>query len=169
MLLCAGCSKESAKPNVEPPTAEEGKKLLSEAAGADNKYLEVLGATGTQPSEDRLEHIPLTIHFLTLRESKDFRLLARDPARLAEAIMKSKDKGYGSVIQPEYITAYDFKVDGNSGTGSVSLKAEGVYEGKVEFSAKHVDGKWRIEEFRLPTDKVGVRREADGKWKKIKL
>jgi len=39
----------------------------------------------------------------------------------------------------------------------------------VEYSARRVDGSWRLEEFRLPSYKVKVVRKADGNWKKETL
>ena len=46
------------------------------------------------------------------------------------------------------------------------LEAEKVYEGKVEYTARKKDGKWRIEEVRLPDVKVTTTLGADGKWVK---
>ena len=94
-----------------------------------------------------------------------------DPAKLAGAIMGPKDKDgkfrkTATVIQPEYITDCTCKVDGATATGTVTFKADKVYEGKVEYTARKKDGKWRIEEFRLPDGEFATTLSADGKWVK---
>ena len=51
----------------------------------------------------------------------------------------------------------------------IFAKGEPLYEGRVEYSARRVDGYRRLEEFRLPNYKVKVVRKADGNWKKETL
>ena len=75
-----------------------------------------------------------------------------------------KHRAYVSLIHPEYITDCTCKVDGDTATGVVSFKADKVYEGKAEYTARKKDGQWRIEEFRMPERKFTTVLGADGKW-----
>ncbi|HJZ55809.1 MAG TPA: hypothetical protein VKE74_12650 [Gemmataceae bacterium] len=110
---------------------------------------------------------PLDVHPTSIK----FASGTIDPAKLATALTGPKDKDgkyrkYMSVIHPEYITDCTCKVDGATATGTVAFKADKVYEGKVEYTARKKDGKWRIEEFRLPDGEFATTLGADGKWVK---
>jgi hypothetical protein len=162
---------ESSKPSP-PPDDKEARELFARAAGVDWKTLEEIGKASTPPRLDQLADVPLTMLVLThehLDKAKDFKILA-DPLEvttLVARIAKSKHRGFGSVIQPEFITRYAFVVEGAAARGTISFKATGAYEGTVDFTGKYVDGTWEIDEFRLPNDKIGVRRGGDGKWRKF--
>lgn len=94
-----------------------------------------------------------------------------NPAKIADLMVGPKDKDgkrckIATVIRGEDITDCTCKVDGDTATGVVSFKTERLYEGKIEYTARKKDGKWRIEEFRLPEYKVTLALGADGKWVK---
>ena len=91
------------------------------------------------------------------------------PIKLVTAISKSQDKGYGTLLQPEFITECNCRLSGDKATGSVKFHAKGLYHGKAEFTARQRDGSWRIEEFRLPAYGLQVNLGDDGKWKKSDL
>jgi hypothetical protein len=71
---------------------------------------------------------------------------------------------YESMIHPEYITDCTCEVDGDTATGTVSFKAQEEYAGKVEYTARKKDGKWRIEQLRMPVLGITSTLRADGKW-----
>jgi hypothetical protein len=175
-----GCSTPSAGED-KGLTPEEAKALIPEAAGAPAADLQKIGTTGGDPTKQ----IPsngesLTWLALSYAPGPDapknptalrFVEGTLNPADFARAIMGPKDKDgkrrkYGTLIHPEYITDCTCKVDGDSATGTVTFKVEKVYEGKVEYTARKKDGKWRIEEFRLPDLKLTTALGADGKWVK---
>ncbi len=94
-----------------------------------------------------------------------------NPVKLAGAISGPKNilgkyRSISTVIQPEYITDCTCKVDGDTATGTVTFKAEKLYEGKVDYTAKKKGDTWRIEEFQLPDLKITIALGADGKWAK---
>jgi hypothetical protein len=162
--------------------ATQAKALIPEAAGIPADVFQKLG-TDPNPTPDKLaapRGQTLTWWVMTYAPDKNtpknptsFRFLGEtiNVAKIASAISGAKDDEgkYGptaTVIHPEYITDCTCKVAGNTATGVVSFKVEKVYEGKVEYTARKKDGKWRIEEFRLPEFKTTLALGADGKWVK---
>ena len=161
-------------------TAEKAKALIPDAAGMPAEEFQKLA---TNPVIDNFKpsrgHTP-TWWMMTYRPGPDtpknpttFKFLGEtvNPSALADAISGPKDENgkfrkYASIVHPEYITDCTCKVDGDTATGTVSFKAEKAYEGKVEYTARKKDGKWRIEEFRLPEFKTALALGADGKWVK---
>jgi hypothetical protein len=175
LALALGCSKSSPSPAVPAdkpgpaPGIDECKEIISRDAGAPNAVLKELGASGVTPNPENLGDMPLTLLLLALHKPEDFKP-ASDPVNvsaLAAAMSKSSAKGYGSVIQPEYVQSFTFVTEDDTGRGSLSYAAPGVYTGKADFKLRCVDGKWRVEEFWLPDDKIGVRRGGDGKWRRV--
>jgi hypothetical protein len=163
-------------------TAEKAKQLIPEAAGMPGEGLRKLGEEGADPSKfDPPNGTSLTWFVLTFapaakaKEPTSFRFHVQNgavnPAKVIGAIAGPKDQDgkfreTATLIQPEYITDCTCKVDGNTATGTVGFKAEKVYEGKVEYTARKRDGTWRIEEFHLRDMKVTLVLGADGKWVK---
>jgi len=180
VACAAGCSKAPAPVADDVFTAEQAKALIPEAAGVASaellKEFEKPQVTDSNWSNGQsLTWWLLTYHpgpndpaptSVKLFPDGDIR-----PAELVGAIMGPKDKDggyrtYASIIHPEYITDCNCKVDGDAATGTVSFKAGKAYEGKVEYTARKKDGKWRIEEFRVPDAKFTTALGADGKWVK---
>ncbi len=77
-----------------------------------------------------------------------------------------KGQGYATMVQPNFIDSFDFKIVGETGVGTVSFKAVGLYAGKVDFTATRRANHWQIDEFRLPGYQLTTSRGADGLWKK---
>jgi hypothetical protein len=185
LLLAIGCCAFGA-PAVRAAddfTAEKAKALIPEAAGIPSGELQKLAEAADPTKFSPPNGESLTWWFLTYRPGPNdpvptsIKFLTGpnpvNPAKLAEAFMGPKDKDgkyrkYASLVQPEYITDCTCKVAGDTATGTVSFKADKAYEGKVEYTARKKDGKWRIEEFRLPDVKISMVLGADGKWVKKK-
>ncbi|MEZ5941779.1 MAG: hypothetical protein R3C18_10325 [Planctomycetaceae bacterium] len=77
----------------------------------------------------------------------------------------SRSKGYFSIIQPEYIT--ECKITNSTddaAQGKVTFNAPQLSVGTATFEAKKYMGKWRIEQFLLPSRKISVVLGDDGVW-----
>jgi hypothetical protein len=162
-------------------TVEKAKALIPEAAGLPSAELQKLAAVGTDPEKyhpsngDSLTWLVLKYRpgADTPKEPTSLKFLS-DPVGLLPifaAIGGSKDKDgklpkTATLIHPEYITDCTCKVDGDAATGTVTFRAEKAYEGKAEYTARKKEGKWRIEELRLPDLKITSALGADGKWVK---
>jgi hypothetical protein len=174
LILAAVCAGAVAGAPVPEPTltVEQVKALLPEAAALSIKeFLDF--SRGRDPAPRTLTTHPLTVEFLHTvagnAEKQDFRFISDkpvQPAELAKALTRSEKKGYGSVIQPEDITDCTLKVDGDRATGVVSFRAKGLYEGTVGYTARRVEGMWRVVEFNLPKAEVKLTRGKDGTWKR---
>ncbi|MBM3981379.1 MAG: hypothetical protein FJ304_14045 [Planctomycetes bacterium] len=182
-LAAVGCSKPA--PPVgggdDALTPEKARALIPDAAGVDAKTFEML-ATDQAPTPDKLvEPRGQTLTWWVMaHEPRDipknptsFKFTAEqiNPSALANAISGPKDKDgkyrpVSTLIHPEYITDCTCKVEGEAAMGTVSFKVDKLYEGKIDYTARKKDGKWRIEEFRLPDYKVTLALGADGKWVK---
>lgn len=161
-------------------TAEKARELIPDAAGMPAEELQKLSSDPVIGKFKPSKGDSLTWWVLTYSPGPDspknptsFRFLGEtvNPAAFASALTGPKGKDgkprkYASVIHPEYITDCTVKVDGETATGVVTFKAEKVYEGKVEYSARRKKGEWRIVEFRLPDYKVTLARGDDDKWVK---
>lgn len=162
--------------------ATQAKELIPEAAGIPANVFQKLGSD-PNPTPDKLaapRGQTLTWWVMTYapdknapKNPKSFTFIGDqvNVAYLANAISGPKDaegkfRATATLIHPEYITDCTCKVDGNTATGTVSFIVEKSYEGKVEYTARKKDGKWRIEEFRLPDFKTTLALGADGKWVK---
>jgi hypothetical protein len=160
-------------------TPAKARELIPEAAGMPADELRKLGetadATKFRPSNgDSLTWLVMNyVPDPKGPKEPSFRLLGEppDPVVAAKVIAGPKDKDgkpkpYASVIHAEYITDCTCKTDGDTATGTVTFKAEKAYEGKAEYTARKKDGRWRIEEFRIPDLKLHTALGADGKWVK---
>ena len=169
---CSGKKEEKAERDRETDAqvAERIKALIPEASSSPIKEWQVIGAASTPPSIEKIKNQSLSMVLMILlppaKENETFVLDMKevDPAKLAAVLQKSKDRGYGTLLQPEYLTECKCSVERDKAVGSVAFRAEGLYHGKVEFSATRKDGNWRIEEFRLPAFKKQIRLGADGLW-----
>jgi hypothetical protein len=168
-VICGGAV--AGAPVPEPTlTVEQVKALLPEAASISIKEFKALAES---PAPRTLPNHSLTMEFGSAPpdkpEKSDFRFLGDEPVqphKLAQALSVSEKKGYASVIQPEYITDCTLKVEGDKATGVVSFRAKGLYEGTVGYTARRMEGMWRVVEFDLPKSKVKLTRGGDGTWKR---
>jgi RNA polymerase sigma factor (sigma-70 family) len=170
------------------------KELIPRASGSSVADWKRLATPGEAPTLEKMENQSLTMVLLALDFAeaekepawRDFRYLQEVPAphKLAESASRSQAKGYGTFIQPDFITGLTCRVKGDVATGTVSFrglyfrvrdlrdlfaKGEPLYEGRVGYTARRVEDCWRIEEFRLPNYKLKVVRKSDGNWKKDSL
>jgi hypothetical protein len=162
-------------------TAEKAKVLIPEAAGVPSAELRKLAEASSPTTFSASNGESLTWWLLTYHPGPNDPVPTSikflndpkpvNPAALIASILGPKDKDgkrrkYASIIHPEYIIGCTCKVNGETATGMVSFKADEVYEGKVEYTARKKDGAWRIEEFRVPDAKFTTTLAADGKWVK---
>jgi len=174
-LLLGGVSAlaapEDDKAQAAKKVAESLKALMPQAASSTVDEWKAIG-TMDQPSLENIENQSLSVVMLTIDPKKNgpIEFETNDPLKLVTAISKSQDKGYGTMLQPEFITeCVCSNVSESKAVGTVKFEAKGLYRGKVEFTARKRDGAWRIEEFRLPGYAMQVRLGSDGKWKKSDL
>jgi hypothetical protein len=86
------------------------------------------------------------------------------PYQIAQAIWISKEKGYASFIQPEYITDCSVQQEANTAHGTVTFSASGLYSGRVNYVARRAKDTWMVDEFHLPNLGVSLQRDDEGKW-----
>lgn len=179
-----GCSSSTTTNPAkdDPEAAKEIRALIPEAAGGPFKEFEVMAQGSGPPSFDEWPNQSISVFTLSWQPPKEkadaatraaceaeFNYIGDgppNPAGLANAMSRSKSKGYASIIQPEFITDLTCKVDGDTAIGTCSFKAEKLYQGKVDYTARKGDKGWRIVEFRMPASGIRVIRQEDGLWKK---
>jgi hypothetical protein len=174
-LLC-GCSPNEGTggpaPESDARVAERIKESIPQASSSPIADWQALSAAGGAPKVEAMDDQSLSMVLMSLpgasKHKETFESETIEVKKLASAIYKSEAKGYGTLLQPEFITECKCSVDKDKATGTVSFRAEGLYQGKVEFTARRTNGDWRIEEFRLPGYELRVERGADGKWKMSK-
>ena len=178
MLVGVLCGCSSGRNNGGLPTgsdaqvAERVKALIPEASSSPNADWKALSSAGVAPTVEHMQNQSLSMVLMSLpglpEHKQTFEMESAEVGKVAAAISKSEAKGYRTFLQPEFITECRCSVDKDRATGTVAFRAEGLYRGKVEFTARRAEGDWRIEEFRLPGYDLRVHRGADGKWKMSK-
>jgi hypothetical protein len=154
---------------------------ISRAAGIPNAQWEKLATSQTTVSPaEVIEGEPLSIVLLMhpsggSQETPDalegFRLLTErmpKPLELHDAMSPSREHGYVSVIQPEYIKSTTLDVDAESKLlrGTVQFEAPKLYAGKVNFAARNHLGRTQVVEFTLPNDGLTIARDEQGVWRR---
>lgn len=172
--------------SAQPPSLEALKEMVSRAASISVEDFQAIAEAADLMDLRDHPDLPLTLLIVSRLRGKprggterDFRLLG--PAGLArmadvaEAIcpIRPADQrvtsrpipdAYASVIRPEYITECTRAVRGDTVTGKVSFRVDGVYEGAVEYVAGRGPSGWRIEEFRLPNSGERTVLTVRGTW-----
>jgi len=165
---------------AEPPSVERLKQMISRAASITPEQFDLLMG-GKAPVFVDWKTQPLTLVMMTPYKvvSKnapaiDFKPLGganAGPETLLRAVApwhpRRKDgpkPDYASVIRPEYITKCTRVVKDDTITGRVSLRADGAYEGAVDYIAGLGPKGWRIEELRLPKSGTRVVLTVRGEW-----
>ncbi|GAB5440606.1 MAG: hypothetical protein Fues2KO_09550 [Fuerstiella sp.] len=154
-------------------TATLARQLIPKAASISNEDFRKLQVN---PSKTAIESQSLSLTLLTLDAggespvvADDFRFLVEGvpkPSVISAAMSQSRSKGYFSMIQPEYITECRIRNStADSAKGKVTFNAPQLYIGSADFVASKRDGKWRIEQFRLPSRRITVSLREDGKWR----
>ncbi len=149
----AAREREEALRTREEPA--DWKSVLSDAASVDAPTWRKI-RSGTE-----VESGSLTA--LLLRPNGD--LEVRDASKLHEMIERA---GRISILQPEYVLSVDFRPEGESGTGLCTFEAPGVYRGRVEFSARHLAGRWTVTAFEGPRSGLRTQRQRDGTWAEVR-
>jgi hypothetical protein len=174
--LTGAFGKKVDQEKLDADAAAAIKVLIPQAASMTVDEWARVGAPGEVPHVDNMKNQPLSLILLSVNSDemkgeaagKEFRGLTDTlfPDVLAATIMRSKDKGYGTMIQAEFITDITCRVKGNEAMGAVSFRADKLYEGRAEYTARKTrGGDWRVEEFRMPAYKFRVTLQPDGKWK----
>lgn len=182
-IVCAalGCTDRGRPdaPNAgnELPVEEQIKALLPEAASNPVADFEAI-ATG-RPRDVDVSKFSQSLTWVLLttpgpptpaagaNPADWFTLDGADDGRVSKAVLRSKDRGYGTLLQPEFITGVTCAVAGPSAEGVVTFRAEGVYRGRAEYTARERDGRWQVEELRMPGLGVRVRRGEGGRWVRV--
>ena len=97
--------------------------------------------------------------------NKEFRIKG-DRIRVSDvfdAMWISKDKGYASFIQPNYVTDCTCESTAERAEGVVSFESK-LFAGRIPFVAQKTKDGWVITEFRLAQYKTKVVRGKDGVW-----
>ncbi|MAG54787.1 MAG: hypothetical protein CMJ83_00695 [Planctomycetes bacterium] len=162
---------EATGPAIPPLTEALLLKLVPKAAAMDPEDLEAVG----EATEIRLDtFVQQTFTVLwTLGPpgvEKDIRPRGSpEPSQLAAALNPTGLLGrpkyrFASVLHRAYIqsTTISAAKDG-SVTGTILFRSD-VYEGAVDYVARHHDGAWRIESFQLPLSGHRADLGAAGKW-----
>jgi hypothetical protein len=82
---------------------------------------------------------------------------------ITAAMGTSKDEGYASFIQPNYITDCTCESTAERAEGVITFKHD-LFAGRIPFVAQATKDGWIITEFRLPQYKTRVVRGKDGVW-----
>jgi hypothetical protein len=69
-----------------------------------------------------------------------------------------------TMIHKDRITDITGKVEGDTATGIITYKVPELYFGQVHYVANRKDGKWQIDEFKMPARKVHIVRGENGVW-----
>jgi RNA polymerase sigma factor (sigma-70 family) len=169
-------------PDVEerpdPEAANAIKKLIPRASSISIADWRTLSAQAApDPATMKNQALSLVLMSLDFKKMKaegaarTFRFLQESvkPDQLAKAIARSEAKGYGTLLQPEFITEVTCRVKADTASGTVSFRNDKIYEGKIRYSARCEDGNWRVEEFRVPGYGLRVALQKDGTWKRETL
>jgi hypothetical protein len=175
-FLSCGCSPNEgtggSAPESDARVAERIKESIPLSSSSPIADWQALSTAGGVPKIETMDNQSLSMVLMSLpgssKHKETFESETVEVKKLAAAIYKSEAKGYGTLLQPEFITECKCSVDKDKATGTVTFRAEGLYRGKVEFTARRTNSDWRIEEFRLPGYELRVERGADGKWKMSK-
>ncbi|MFO0877391.1 MAG: hypothetical protein U0840_08445 [Gemmataceae bacterium] len=151
-------------------TGDQARKLLPAAAGIRNADFEALMK---DRKADAVESKSLSLVILTLRPrgnpdaamKQEFRMIgeAIKVSDITQAMWVSREQGYASFLQPDYITACTVTSTAERAEGVVTFQSD-YFAGRIPFVAKATKGGWVITEFRMPRYKIRVVRGKDGLW-----
>lgn len=164
----------------EPATKDAKEKireLLPAAAGVSWTAWKATGIPDKAPKAEQFKNQPLTVLLMSLRftresladanQQREFRFFSGLPRvdSYFDAVSKSEQDGYASVIQSEYITDFACNSTEDTALGFVTFQAKKIYAGRVAYQARKLKGQWMITEFSLPAWGKKTSLGADGNWK----
>lgn len=171
LALVGGLQNVSSKDHL---SEAEAKTLIAKASSLSLEEAKKLmttnppGKVKNQSLSVVLLHVdPIRAAEENPKAAKEFRYLTEGyprPADLAEAMEKSRWKGYVTLVQQGYITDCNVKAKDGVAEGTFSFQADGLYAGSAEFTAKYQDDEWKIVEFRLPNYGIKTVFSEDGLW-----
>jgi hypothetical protein len=153
-------------------TPDLARKLLPEPASVSYKDFENLSVGQEVPNAN-----PSPTYFvitfappkhLPEGASKDLPLTAAEPAKLGQAMAISRNRGFASIIQQEYITECTCESDSRQARGGVVFKFD-AYTGSIHSKAAKLKGGWVIWEFEWPHLGVRFVRDESGNWSQERL
>jgi len=168
VILLAGVA--AARADEGKLTPERAKKLLPEAASVPFKAFEAL-AEGKELPKTNQSPTYFVLTFMPKKKlpegaAKDFDWGSKpiNPAAFARALAVSRDRGFASIIQEQYITECTCQSDDRQAQGRVAFKCD-AYSGSINFKAARVKGEWVIREFEWPHLGVRFLRGEGGNWR----
>ena len=152
---------------------ERAKKLLPEAASVRSKDFEAL-AEGKELPKANQSPTYFVLTFVPTKDlpegaAKDFQWTRPvNAAAFARALAVSKDWGFASIIQEQYITECTCESDDRQARGRVAFKCD-AYAGAIHFKAAKENGGWVIREFEWPHLGVRFVLGERGNWRQEKI
>ncbi|MEZ6065722.1 MAG: hypothetical protein R3B90_08455 [Planctomycetaceae bacterium] len=171
--------------------ADAIRKLIPAAAAMSKADFERLATSPNVPKVTEFEEQSLTLLLIAMPASvaaeggelteeqqaaldREFRYLgdAVKPAQLAREIYRSLGNtgitlGPTTFIHADRIREFSCEVDGAEALGEVVFHVPRLYEGRVQYRARLVDGKWEVHEFEFPARKLRCRLGMAGKWEQV--
>ena len=167
---------------LDPQEVVDWKKLLSEAASIPLDEFNNLAGDIKGPNTTAVRGEPLSLVLLMLnpfqaaeeneKVRRDFWYLTErlvKPSELVAAVTISRNQGYASFLQPEYITNLEAEEAGDTAVGHAGFTVPKLYSGRVEFKASRNNGNWLITEFTLPNYGITLRIDSEGEWQRVVL
>jgi hypothetical protein len=161
-------------------------ELVPIASGTTLATLDKLATSATVPKLSSFKSQTLTLVLLVSNtdasdaKRREFGPLKGQPIKPSEIVgeMTRYVKGSGrlrfafgpvTMIQADRIKKFTADIDRDMATGIIEFEVPKLYAGRVEYTARKHDGKWRIQEFRLPARGIHLKLEKDGTWKHVKV
>ena len=170
----------------EPPQIDQPfRDLIPAASAIDRKVFERIAMSSSNPTADSFDENSLSAELLLLKTTKQekgndkiqFRYLTDNypkPAEIANEMYHRVSLGPLQIvhrpvtmIHSERITRCEATVTGSRATGSFDFLVPDLYEGSADFKAQKVDDQWQIIEFEMKTVGIHIKRNEDGKWRRV--
>lgn len=153
--------------------------LLSEAASIPLNEWNTLSGDIKGPDTIAVRGEPLSLVLLNLnpfeaakaneKVRQDFWYLTETipkPNEIGDAISISREQGYVSFLQPEYITNVGADESGGSVVGFAGFTVSKLYSGRVGFKAGRINGELKITEFTLPNYGITLQLNEQQQWQR---
>ena len=181
LVLVGGCSSGAEQEQKAKARHEDDLRRIK-ASLLDDSLIPALlmgqiSLAGGPPSLDALPDAWLSLVLLALNpkptavEAETFTWDTDDLTKAVD-VLKKNSTSRTSFLQPDFITAMDADIKLGKAVGTITFRAEGLYHGKIEFTAHLGSDRWRVDEFRLPGYQLRVTHEGNeqvGHWKVSKL